>query len=112
MSLSDSVVRKVKSWLFTDHLAPYFPCLGSSEEVQSVAPDDATSYLIYASAELCNSRDRAFQESSQRVARSGLPISESSAARQTAFLSSIGGDTVAGALDLVFCFCGCSGVGR
>src|ERR1700685_134390 len=32
-----------------------------------------TSHLIYASAELGSSRDRAFRESSQRIARNGLP---------------------------------------
>src|SRR5215468_9814783 len=71
-----------------------------------------TSHLIYASTKLRSSQGRAFQESSQRVARSGQLACESFVTRQTVFQSSNVCDTVAGVLDLVFGFCGSCGAGR
>ena len=72
----------------------------------------STSHLIYASTKLRSSQGRAFRESSQRVVRSGQLAYESFVTRQTVFQSSNVCDTVAGVLDLVFCFCGSCGVGR
>ncbi len=73
---------------------------------------ETTSHLIYASTKLRSNQGRAFQESSQRVVRSGQLAYESFVTRQIVFQSSNVCDTVAGVLDLVFCFCGSCGVGR
>jgi CubicO group peptidase (beta-lactamase class C family) len=71
-----------------------------------------TSHLIYASTELCSSRDRASRESFPRIVRNELPACESFVARRTAFRSSNAGDTFVGVLNLAFCFCDCCGAGK
>jgi|SRR5438034_2307233 len=72
--------------------------------------DITTSHLIYASVKSGSSRGRASRESSLRIAHNGRPAYGSFAATRRVFQSS--NDTVAGALNLVFCFYGCCGAGR